>query len=58
VVGLAHHDADLWIASQDRLVRIPIDDLRSPYRFHVPLPMRGAHTIVIQDMSGGHAASV
>jgi hypothetical protein len=59
VVGLAHHNGDLWIASQDRLIRIPIDDLRSQYPFHVPLPMHGAHAIVTQDMSGGgHAASV
>jgi hypothetical protein len=58
VVGLAHRDGDLWIASHDRLIRIPIDDLRSPYPFHVPLHMRGAHAIATQDMSGGHAASV
>jgi hypothetical protein len=57
-VGLAHHNGDLWIASHDRLIRIPIDDLRSPYPFHVPLPMHGAHAIVTQDMSGGHPTSV
>jgi hypothetical protein len=58
VVGLAHHNGDLWIASQDRLIRIPIDNLRSPYPFHAPLPMHGAHAIVAQDMSGDHPAHV
>jgi hypothetical protein len=58
VVGLAHRNGSLWIASQDRLIRIPIDNLGSPYPFHVPLPMHGAHAIVTQDISGGHPANV
>jgi Lactonase, 7-bladed beta-propeller len=58
VVGLAHRNGGLWIASQDRLIRIPIDDLRNPYPFHVPLPLHGAHAIVTQDISGGHSANV
>jgi hypothetical protein len=57
VVGLAHRNGGLWIASQDRLIRIPIDDLRNPYPFHVPLPMHGAHAIVTQDISD-HPANV
>jgi hypothetical protein len=56
VVGLAHRNGGLWLASQDGLIRIPIDDLRSPYLFQVPLPMHGAHAIVTQDISGGHPA--
>ena len=51
VVGLAHRNGGLWIASQDGVIRIPIDDLRSPYPFHVPLPMHGAHASVTQDIS-------
>ena len=57
VVGLAHRNGGLWIASQDRLIRIPIDDLRSPHSFQMPLPMRGAHAIVTQDISD-HPANV
>jgi hypothetical protein len=57
VVGLAHRNGNLWIASQDRLIRIPIDDLRNPHPFHVPLPMHGAHAIVTQDISD-HPANV
>jgi len=57
VVGLAHRDGALWIASQDGLIRIPIDDLRSPNPFHVPLPMHGAHAIVTQNISD-HPANV
>jgi hypothetical protein len=56
VVGLAHRNGGLWIASHDRLIRIPIDDLRSPYPFHMPL--HDAHAIVTQDISGGHPANV
>ena len=57
VVGLAHRNGGLWIASQDGVIRIPIDDLRSPYPFHVPLPMHGAHAIVTQNISD-HPANV
>ena len=57
VVGLAHRNGALWIASQDGLIRIPIDDLRSPHPFHVPLPMHGAHAIVTQNISD-HPANV
>jgi hypothetical protein len=58
VIGLAHRNGGLWIASQDGLIRIPIDDLRSPYSFQVPLPMHDAHAIVTQDISGRHPANV
>jgi hypothetical protein len=58
VVGLAHRNGGLWIASQNRLIRIPIDDLRSPYPFQIPLRMHGAHAIVTQDISGCHPANV
>ena len=58
VVGFAHRNGSLWLASQDGLIRIPIDDLRSPYPFHLPLPMRGAHAIVTQDIGGGHSANL
>jgi len=57
VVGLAHRNGALWIASQDGLIRIPIDDLRSPHPVHVPLPMHGAHAIVTQNISD-HPANV
>jgi hypothetical protein len=55
VVGLAHRNGGLWIASEDLLIRIPVDDLRNPHPFHIRL--RGAHAIVTQDISG-HPANV
>jgi hypothetical protein len=54
VVALAYRAGGLWIASQDRLVRLPIDDLRSPYPLEVPLPMHGAHALVTQRIAAGH----
>lgn len=48
VVGLAHHSGNLWIASPDRLIRIPIAHMRSPNRFEVSLPMHGAQAITLQ----------
>jgi hypothetical protein len=51
VVGLAEHAGGLWAATQNRLIRIPIEDLRSPHAFEVPLPMPGAHAIVTQNLT-------
>jgi hypothetical protein len=51
VAALAQHAGDLWIATQDRLIRIPIEYLCSPYPFEVPLPMHGAHAIATQDIT-------
>jgi hypothetical protein len=50
VVALAQHAGNLWCASQDRLLRIPIEDLQSP-SFEVLLPARGAQTIVTQTVA-------
>jgi hypothetical protein len=58
VVALAQHAGGLWIASQDRLIRIPIEDLRSPYPFEVPLPMDGVQAIVTQNMAAYHLDKV
>jgi hypothetical protein len=58
VVGLAHRPGGLWIASQDRLIRIPIEDLRSPYPFEVPLPMHGVQGIVTQNIAAHHLDDV
>jgi 6-phosphogluconolactonase (cycloisomerase 2 family) len=54
IVALAEHDGDLWAASHDRLIRIPADDLRSPFPFEAPLPISGVHAIVTQNLAGRH----
>jgi Lactonase, 7-bladed beta-propeller len=50
IVALAQHAAGLWAASQDRLIRIPIGDLRSSCPVEVPLPMHGAQAIATQNL--------
>jgi hypothetical protein len=50
VVALAVHAGGLWIASDDRLIRLPIEDLRSRHAFELPLPMRGTQAIVAQNL--------
>ena len=52
VTALAEHAGALWAASQDRLIRIPIENLRSANTLEVPMPMRGVHTIVTQTLAG------
>jgi len=58
VVALAEHAGDLWAALEDRLIRIPAEDLRSPHPFEIPLPMRGVQTIVTQNLAALHFQSV
>jgi hypothetical protein len=61
VVALAHHAGDLWLAAQDRLIRIPIripiEDLRSPGPFEVPLPTHGAQAIATQNIAAQNIAA-
>jgi hypothetical protein len=52
VTALAEHAGALWAASQDRLIRIPIGNLRSANTLEVPMPMRGVHAIVTQTLAG------
>jgi hypothetical protein len=54
VVALAEHAGDLWVAAQDRLIQIPIGDLRSPYPFEAALPIREVQTIVTQNLAVLH----
>lgn len=56
VVALAQHANGLWVASQDRLIQIPIGDLRTPYPLEVPLPMRGVRAISVQRVAANRAA--
>jgi hypothetical protein len=51
VAALAQHAGSLWVATQDRLTRIPIGDLRSPCPFEMALPMPGAQAMVTQTMA-------
>ena len=50
VAALAQHAGGLWVATQDRLIRIPIGDLRSPYPLEVKLPLPGTQAMVTQTM--------
>jgi hypothetical protein len=50
VVALAHYAGNLWLASQDRLLRISIEDLQSP-PFEVLLPARRVQAIVTQNIA-------
>jgi hypothetical protein len=47
---LGQHGGSLWAVSDDRLIQIPIEDLRDPNRFEMPLPMHGARAIVTQSL--------
>lgn len=49
-VALAHHSGDLWIASEDRLTRMPIRDLRADLR-EMRLPIRGIRAVIAQDVA-------
>jgi hypothetical protein len=51
VVTLTEHDGALWVASQHRLIRIPVGDLRSPHPYEIALPMRGVHAIATQNLT-------
>ena len=48
--AFAQHAGGLWVATQDRLIRIPIGDLRSSCPFEVKLPMPGTQAMVTQTM--------
>jgi hypothetical protein len=50
VATLAQDGASLWAVSDDRLIRIPIEDLRDPNRFEMPVPMRGTRALVTQSL--------
>lgn len=50
VVALTEHAGGLWAGSHDRLIRLPIEDLRSPHAFELPLPVRGTHAVVAQNL--------
>lgn len=58
VVALAEHAGDLWVASEDRLIRIPNGNLRSPYPFEIALPICGVQAILTQHLAGRHFHSV
>ena len=51
VAALAQHAGSLWVATQDRLTRISIGDLRSSCPFEMALPMPGAQAMVTQTMA-------
>lgn len=56
IVALARHANGLWAVSQDRLLRIPIDGLRTPWPFEMPLPLRLVQAVVIQTLAAHHLA--
>ena len=49
--ALALHAGGLWVATQDRLTRLPIGDLRSSCPFELALPMPGAQAMVTQTLA-------
>ncbi len=51
VVAFAVHAGCLWVASHDRLTRLPVEDLRSRHAFELTLPMRGTQAIVAQNLT-------
>jgi 6-phosphogluconolactonase (cycloisomerase 2 family) len=51
VIALAQNTANLWAVSQDRLIRIPTENLHTTHAFEVPLPMHGAQAIVTQSVA-------
>jgi hypothetical protein len=50
VVNLAQDGGSLWAVSGDRLARVPIEDLRDPNQFEMPLPMHGTRAVVTQSL--------
>jgi hypothetical protein len=50
VATLAQDGGSLWAVSDDRLIRIPLEDLRDPNRFEMLLPMHGTRAIVAQSL--------
>jgi hypothetical protein len=50
-VALAQHAGSLWVATQDRVTRLPIGDLRSSLPFEITLPMPGAQAMVTQTLA-------
>jgi 6-phosphogluconolactonase (cycloisomerase 2 family) len=49
--AFALHAGGLWVATQDRLTRLPIGDLRSSCLFEMPLLMPGAQAMVTQTLA-------
>jgi hypothetical protein len=48
VATLAQDGASLWAVSDDRVIRISIENLRDPNRLEMPLPMPGTRAVVTQ----------
>ena len=51
VVALAHDGSALWVASQDRLIKFPMDDLRHPVSTRMLPPAHQAQAIVTQSLT-------
>jgi hypothetical protein len=49
--ALALHAGCIWVATQDRLTRLPIGDLRASCPFEMTLPMPGAQAMVTQTLA-------
>jgi hypothetical protein len=49
--ALAQHAGGLWVATQDRVTRLSIGDLRSSCPFEMTLPMPGAQAMVTQTLA-------
>jgi 6-phosphogluconolactonase (cycloisomerase 2 family) len=50
VVAFTEHDGALWVASHNRLIRLPVGDLRSPHPYEFALPLLGTQAIVAQNL--------
>jgi hypothetical protein len=48
VVALAQHCGDVWVASEGRLIRISMRDLRRTYL--IELPLHGTQAIITQNV--------
>jgi hypothetical protein len=48
VATLAQDGPSLWAGSDDRVIRISIENLRDPNRLEMPLPMPGTRAVVTQ----------
>jgi hypothetical protein len=49
--ALAQHAGGLWVATQDRVTRLRLGDLRSSCPFEMALPMPGAQAMVTQTLA-------
>ena len=50
--ALVQHAGGLWVATNDRLIRVPIADLRSPFQLEVLVRMRGIQAFAAQSLAG------